>query len=99
MYYRIGDRVIINGRKFGKRQEAYVGMCGTMKHMSIPNPKTMISIWGYGIELDEPDSNGNKKIMFATKNPYKEHHRLTKLDSSKLHPKFLNYKSFKFNKL
>ena len=90
MYYRIGTKVRIEK---GKRSSVWDGMTGTFAHIWMPD---RFGFWGYGIDLDEPDVNGKTKVIMVSTKPNEAHKRLTKLDTSELHPKFINYKKFKF---
>lgn len=91
MYYRIGDKVRIEK---GKTDLPIDGLIGTIKH--IASPRKGGYVWGYGVKLDITLENGSNRVLFATIDPRKKHGRLTKIDSSELLPKFLNYKKFKF---
>jgi len=90
MYYRIGTKVRIEK---GRRSSVWDGMTGTFAHISMPD---RFGFWMYGIDLDEPDVNGKTKVIMVSTKPNEAHKRLTKLDTSELHPKFINYKKFKF---
>lgn len=90
MYYRVGDRVRI---KNGRVPNIWCGMTGRIAHIALPD---RFGMFMYGIQLDEPDSGGKSKVIMVTRNPFKPHNLLDKLDSSELHPKFINYKKFKF---
>ena len=95
MYYRIGDKVKIRPRNLGK-PDIWGGMCGKISHIVTPS-NYAFGFYGYGIELDEVDAHGGTKVIFRTRDLFKEHCRLTKTDSSKLRPKFLHYRKFKFS--
>ncbi len=93
MYYRLGDKVIIDKVK---KESIWDGMTGTVAHISMPD---RFGFWMIGVNLDKPDSNGKSKFITFTNKPDLFTKRLTKLDSSELHPKFINYKKFKFKKV
>lgn len=90
VYYRLGDKVRIEKGRFSS---VWDNMTGTIAHISLPD---RYGFSMYGINLDEVDVNGKTKVVVITGDLRKPHKRLTKLDSSELHPKFFNYKSFKF---
>lgn len=99
MYYRLGDRVKIE-RKVKGKPDVWSGMTGKIAHITTPKNKEEVARnfgfgWMYGIELDEKDVFGKNKIIMWTKNPNTPHPRITKIDSSELHPKFLDYRHFK----
>lgn len=91
LHYRLGDKVRIEKLR---RSSIWDGMTGIIAHISLPD---RYGFSMYGINLDEADANGKTKVVMITSDPRKPHRRLTKLDVSNLHPKFLNYK-FKFSK-
>ena len=90
MYYRIVTRVRIEE---GRKKDIWVGMTGTIAYMS---SKDRFGFTTYGINLDEADAGGKRKLMVITNNINVPHRRLTRLDEPNLYPMFLNLRSFKF---
>jgi hypothetical protein len=98
MYYRIGERVRIEKKLRGK-PDVWGGMTGRIAYISTPGKNQGYSFGFnvmYGIELDEKDSFGRTKVLFWSNYRNHPHKRITRLGSPELHPKFLNYRSFKF---
>ena len=90
MYYRIGTRVSIEE---GRKKDIWAGMKGTLAYIS---GRDRFGFTTYGINLDEPDAGGKRKLMVVTNNINGPHKRLTILDDLNLYPRFLNLRSFKF---
>ena len=100
MYYRLGERVRIEKKLSGK-PDVWSNVNGRIAHIQVPRTKRDLIRsygfgWMYGIELDEPDVFGKTKVVFYTNKPQEPHSRITRLDNPRLHPKFLNYRKFRF---
>ena len=101
MYYRLGERVRIEKKLRGK-PDVWGDVNGRIAHITIPRTKRDLMRsygfgWMYGIELDEPDVFGKTKVVFYTNKPQEPIRRITRLDTPRLYPKFINYRKFKFS--
>jgi len=90
MYYRIGDRVIIEKKRRGI-PDIWSNISATICNILVNKGR-----FGFVFKLDSPDLNGNKRIVLATCDLWGPHKRLVRLEKDSIYPKCLKLKILRF---